>query len=72
MTTITVTTRRTIATKTFGILTHPRQHDQCDEFLKEQEKDNDNNDNDFQEEFELLPEEEPEFEDEVTGKISSS
>ena len=44
----------------------------CDEFLKEQEKDNDNNDNDFQEEFELLPEEEPEFEDEVTGKISSS
>jgi len=47
----------------------------CDDFLKEQEKDNDNNDNndnDFQKEFELPPEEEPEFEDEVTGNISSS
>ena len=43
----------------------------CDDLLKEQEKENNNN-NDYQEEFELPPEEEPEFEDEVTGNISSS
>jgi hypothetical protein len=46
----------------------------CDDFLQEQQKENDNNDNNDennQEEFELPPEE-PEFEDEVTGNISSS